>query len=755
MDRSPLAATPRRRVAVVGLAFCWLSLCFLAVDLARACGPYAFEIHFANPRWPDDFDAYRAGELEVLGEHYDARLLWLAYRHLHGLSVPELENLALGFRYREGAWASASPDAGEQWSEARAGVPGFEKRSYGVYERQRSFVKQENGFEYYGYILNCLDDAFRTATRTLEARIEQFGLESKEVRAWLVGQDAVFENCDEGQHLPEALDESWPQPLRFDRQYQLAAAHLYSESYAEAETRFRAIADEAASPWSDTASYVVARALARQGRYGEAIEHLDRLLADPSRSDWHSAARGLRDHYRHQHEPQAMREVVAERLTAPEPPPTVDQDIEDLQWLLWLDTEPSDDLLAWLRTLGRASRSWDSADPQAIEGALERWWAGQGAHWWLAAAMIHAHPEHHGLPDAEPRSADRQRVERLLESVPTAEGPGRLSILYHRLRLEHRAGRLDTPENLALVESILAEDLGLSARNRFLGLYRHFADDLDIFLQRSFLQPVVGAYDDGSGIWPDGGPYEDPVSTRPALKRLFDPVGTRTLDQLSPERLFQLAEAEWLPQVHRARLARVAWAKAVLLERWQLVAEKAERVAELVPEVAGSVRATAQADRSSRPFVAALALLRDNAWEPFVHDAASWADDLDVYTTGYSWWCAGPLESIDRPAVGRVEPSRPPRPAHVPLSSIDPELGHGRVVSEAPVELSPEIFDFADAHPDDPRVPEALHRLVRATRYSCGRGTGRFGDPSREAFGRLHRQYPQSPWTAKTPYWFE
>ena len=59
---------------------------------------------------------------------------------------------------------------------------------------------------------------------------------------------------------------------------------------------------------------------------------------------------------------------------------------------------------------------------------------------------------------------------------------------------------------------------------------------------------------------------------------------------------------------------------------------------------------------------------------------------------------------------------------------------------------------YARAHPDDPRVPEALYRVVRATYYGCT--DDNTGKVSKEAFDLLHGRYPKSPWTEKTPYWF-
>ena len=51
---------------------------------------------------------------------------------------------------------------------------------------------------------------------------------------------------------------------------------------------------------------------------------------------------------------------------------------------------------------------------------------------------------------------------------------------------------------------------------------------------------------------------------------------------------------------------------------------------------------------------------------------------------------------------------------------------------------------------DDPRVPEALHLVVRLTQY----GDAGNNSVSRRAYNLLRASYPQSPWTKQTPYWF-
>ncbi|SPE26702.1 hypothetical protein SBA3_1280004 [Candidatus Sulfopaludibacter sp. SbA3] len=64
-----------------------------------------------------------------------------------------------------------------------------------------------------------------------------------------------------------------------------------------------------------------------------------------------------------------------------------------------------------------------------------------------------------------------------------------------------------------------------------------------------------------------------------------------------------------------------------------------------------------------------------------------------------------------------------------------------------------ETIQWARAHPDDPRVPRALHMAVAASRYRWTDGaTGRY---SKEALDLLHRRYPKSEWTAQTRYWYK
>jgi hypothetical protein len=66
--------------------------------------------------------------------------------------------------------------------------------------------------------------------------------------------------------------------------------------------------------------------------------------------------------------------------------------------------------------------------------------------------------------------------------------------------------------------------------------------------------------------------------------------------------------------------------------------------------------------------------------------------------------------------------------------------------------LAAHTLAWARSHPDDPRVPEALHIVVQLGRRGCGIPAG--ANYGRTAFQLLHARYPGSDWAKKTKYWY-
>src|SRR5262249_45573299 len=136
-----------------------------------------------------------------------------------------------------------------------------------------------------------------------------------------------------------------------------------------------------------------------------------------------------------------------------------------------------------------------------------------------------------------------------------------------------------------------------------------------------------------------------------------------------------------------------------------------------------------------------------------------------------NWWCSAAPGTNENTFIGEdyyrmfVRPSvalfaiYPDGISNPAFLSIEQRAAADQQHSElaaqpaAPNWLGKRALDWANAHPDDPRVPEALHLVVRARRYGCADATS--DNYSKAAFALLHKRYPQSEWARKTPYWFE
>ena len=60
------------------------------------------------------------------------------------------------------------------------------------------------------------------------------------------------------------------------------------------------------------------------------------------------------------------------------------------------------------------------------------------------------------------------------------------------------------------------------------------------------------------------------------------------------------------------------------------------------------------------------------------------------------------------------------------------------------------LLAYARAHPEDPKSAEALYWLVRIGRW--GHSGDRIGY---RAFRLLHTRHPSSPWTEKSPFYYD
>jgi hypothetical protein len=121
-------------------------------------------------------------------------------------------------------------------------------------------------------------------------------------------------------------------------------------------------------------------------------------------------------------------------------------------------------------------------------------------------------------------------------------------------------------------------------------------------------------------------------------------------------------------------------------------------------------------------------------------------DQIDIYRD--NWWCSADLPNAPSHEPPKAGISKAPFLSAAEHQQAAEEAAKLRAAGAAPDWLGAQTLAFAQAHPQDPRVPEALYLVVHATRDKTG-------DFSKRAFDLLHGRYPNSEWAKKTPYWFK
>ena len=780
----------------------WLpvSLAVLFVALpARSCGPDFPEAIFVLHTGPGGaYAAFAAGRLGVPQPAYRTRHLVIAYDYLtqHPLSTGEQQQaIAVNAGYLN-PWQAFDPDKPlpgfDSWIKARTtfgAVDGFVPDS--SLDTSRSAPGQD-----YGDFTNCLDDAFATATRSLATLIAAHTAKDPAVIDWVRAQDAVFTNCGDGKaltyfgppdkkpapppqpHPPAAAPANAPLWLQQDRAYQLAAASFYALRFDDAIARLRAIAADTASPWSNTARYLVARAYIRKASLAPspepsrapdhataaqiaAIQAADKerqarsaasdrqtlllaqheLLAmqsDPRMAPMRASVDSLLDYVNLRVAPDQQAQTLAARLHQPDSA-RFGQALIDLTWLRTNRADASlavaantpnpgsNDMLAWiddLSTLDRAPNPW-SGDPsihtpadaaRATADILQHWHDTHSTAWLVAALTV-----------ATPTSADTAALLHAAAAVPATD-PAWTAVTYHRLRLSPPDAATRT-EVLALLPQLTSTQTP-STVNLFLALAAATAPSLDAWLAAAARVPAGDTTYDAEESLPatvdassdnKPAPVEDVCGkTYPAntVLPLFDADAAEVLNRDLPLRLLaQAAEGTTLPQNLRFQVAQAAWARAVLLDQPAI----AQRMTPLLVGCRAAWKPVLAAyDSASTPAArhaaGLLALLRFASTEPSVRYGEERREGFATYDSfRQNWWCSAV------PPAGQTVDFDPDTPA-VDLAPLPP--------------VPPPPFltaaDLAEAHTE----VAALERIPRASTYFAQQAL---------AWAQLHATDAQTP----------
>ena len=522
--------------------------------------------------------------------------------------------------------------------------------------------------------------------------------------------------------MPGPEPASAPLWLRQDRAYQIAATHFYALDYDTALADFRAIAADAASPWSQLSRYLVARTLIRRATVpykesyanpseaaagkapvlaglGAARDQLKSILADPSMGAFHAPSQRLLDYVMIRLDPVAQANELARRLIAPAAKtPGGDLDLAFRQNLIDLTVaynslpsysatpapanvasgKPLSPLLLWMQALGGPGKSSSTEDVERVaptpvrtptfdrQQALAAWRSTHGQQW-LVALLATA--------GAGEETADMTAAAR---AVP-ADSPAYASVTYHRLRLEPPAARY---AELTVLMSSIEREQPRSAINMFADLEAGVTPTLDTFLASATrITPISIQSEPGEGTpQPDAGSSSLVADAVTLCSAKLNQPDTPHLDtetavifnQRMPLSLLRAAAlSPILPANIRFSVAHMAWTRALLLDDFPTARSLAPYLAQCQPALKPWLDSYAAATTSEERHVTGLlALMRFTSAEPTI---TPWAErDFAVYDDFRgNWWCDASV-----PYEGSTTPQGQSKPMFF-NSPISPRSGAG------------------------------------------------------------------------------
>lgn len=785
-----------------------LALVLTLAAPARASGPGS-----VSPWYLDQYGGERAdlpaihdGRLGIVMARSPEPQLFIAWRILHGLKVGQAAGAALSIPCCNGPDDSYVPDAPptgvSAWQDARKLIPGAPEIDY---------IQTEREGPNYTSTPNCFPDAFDTAAATLKARSAAHGAGSPEVRAWLATQDVVFRAChDTGVALPAATVGA-PSWLAADRAYQEAAFALYDGRNSEAAERFAAIARDKGSPWAASAPYLAVRAKVRAAlsdrtpaAFADARKSA-RALAAAKGAYGQTDAVGMDRVLDYRERPAELMARLDKELTRPEPPADIAVGFRDYANLGRGATNPPE-AMDWINTIAartdyevveksqRDGEDYDAAQKRvqaetlaaARAKALARWKAGRDPAWLIAALSL-ADP---GAPTNDVLIAGGEALK--------PQNPAWLTAQYHLIRLALPLG--DAAALRARLDAILARtDLSVSDRNVFTAQRLQVAADAKDFARLSVRQRLCDFTQENTGCV-----REDWLSDSIQPGGVYDGEGfagkfglgedaRAAIDRMALADRIALSRDASLAKAFRLDIALTSFARAVQLQDDAAIDGLAKDLMVLLPQMAADFRAisTATAGPNKR-FAEFFVLAKIPGLRTDLVDYTRPEGTVAQFQQYWTNWFV--------PAKGRPPGAAPPKLAayqqggygvateaadqETDLSCLGEcgrgtsplrlpafvEAGEAKAAAErvyfhqassgydetpAPppagaVAAWDEILAYANAHPADPRVPEALYWLVRVGRFG-----GSHNHSGQRAFKILHARYPKSPWTAKSPYFYD
>ena len=745
-----------------------------ATLLVRACGPDIEPDVFIQPAGPANQVAFAKGRLGVLQDSYYIAPKAVAFRYLNGGSLDTAEQAQLAKIEGDPIdWYHLSPeDAAKQQAALRAAAQDIGPNRWaaaampfatvGTVGQNRQLTYKQGNFAEQVDVLNCPDNAFDTAAATLSDRAKRWGKDSPALRDWLKAQMQVFSNCvNPGETPPDAPANATPLLVE-DRAYQKAAALFYAGQYPASRAAFAVIARDTSSPWSRWGDYLAARSLVRQAflsapttdpdsglasfdrdLLAQAAQILNEAQKQAATPALHHAIQAELDFVNARLEPEALLQRLAAHVAGPQHDPDFGQHLVDLSFLLDAGKTANAPLLLWLQTTGTQFGA-GSSHPVTPAKGLQDQAATRAQHPgqtpWLIATLMQA-----TTPDPALLSA--------AAAIPESS-PAYLTAQFHRARLLLAAGQNPAARDLTShVLTLTRQNNDPETTNAFLSLRLQTAETLDAFLADAPRSLISGDSMDSYMALCADRPSPSAPCKAPLPNLQFDADAAAVFNQRLPLSLWvEAAHSSTLPEHLRAQVAWAAWVRALVLNQPEI----ARSLLPLLPEPVRNVLS-----KSPEPsgYAASLILLHAPGFKPYLNQgvqrSATYATSSELRD---NWWCATPSTALN--SDGNAPGSLPEEPAFLTPAQRDEvklQLAILNHDNNGVVWLGQRVIDYVKAHPDQPIAAESLALVVRATHYGGCAQAGVEKEQtqiSKEAFTLLHTRYPQSDWTAKTPYYY-
>ncbi len=581
----------------------------------------------------------------------------------------------------------------------------------------------------YRYVTNCHGDALHYARELLPARAK-----STHGKTWLKNQDVVFANCSEkkGQLTPPAKDA--PQAVKNDFLYQQSAFYFYRDEYDKAYAGFEALA-KGNSLHRDVARYMMVRTRMRQtGAFTEfaagagpkpaEIEKLlETTIAAVSNPNVKANVQKLKKLFAARRDEKSYARNLIAELTTGNPVEIA----HEFRYLVRKWSNTSSDK-AKLMSEGNDLAQWiynfQAQDAASLAMAERKYGETKKPHW-LVAVLSKLGAD---SPKKDVYLTDAARID--------ADHPAFTTIAFYRLALRYDAKLAET------LEKKLTKAGDTSSLNALKAVKLRYAQNLAeaaAVLERKLL--VVN-------------------NQKPEHEFGFDSDAARYLTEHASLKDYEaLMASPALSKPGKIEIARVGWVRSILLKS----EADAKRFAAYLIVNDRNIAKTLEKQGSDEETL--LTLLRNPGLVPYVaghHGRDGSTDTIDSFRE--NWWCKlGGTEKenigwdhyriyagLDETFFTQLYPAKITKP----YAFADGRGEYQKLMSagNAAVFFSERIFPVAEKTPTAPWLAEALHRLVKVTRYGCD--FPEKGKISKRAFQLLHKNFAASEWAQKTPHWF-